>query len=306
MKFGSQVNCYRTTWDAIQAAIETMEAGRWNSLWFADHFVPPPGPRSDEPLPAYEAFTLIAAAAAMTERVRLGHLVLGNTYRNPALVAKMAATTDQISNGRFELGIGASWFEREHEAYGWDFPPLRERMDRFEEACELIRALFTADAAVDFKGNYYSLDEAPLSPGGVQQPHIPILIGGTGEKRTLRTLAMYGDAMNLDGWVGNGMSIELYSQKVEVLDRHCADVGRNHDEIRHTVLMPSILSDDKELVDSFIQRVGPGTVAGTASYIVDRVGEFVDAGVDEIMFGIPAQRPEEYERFDAEVLAAFT
>ena len=144
MRFGAQVNCYRTTWDEIRAVIDTMEAGRWSSLWFADHFVPPAGPREDELLPAHEGFTIIAAAAGMTERLRLGHLVLGNTYRNPALVAKMAATLDQVSHGRFTLGIGAAWFEREHEAYGWDFPSMRERQDRFEEACALIRALFTA------------------------------------------------------------------------------------------------------------------------------------------------------------------
>ena len=127
MKFGVQVNCfYRTTWDDIRASIETMEAGRWNSLWFADHFVPP-GPRGARMKVARRStsFTLIAVAAGMTEKLKLGHLVLGNTYRNPALVAKMAATLDQASKGRFVLGIGASWCEREHEAYGWDFPSMK-------------------------------------------------------------------------------------------------------------------------------------------------------------------------------------
>ena len=135
-----------------------MEAGRWDSLWFADHYLPPPGRREDEPLAAYEAFSLIAAAAGMTERLGLGHLVLGNTYRNPALVAKMATTVDQISHGRFVLGIGAAWFQREHEAYGWNFPSMRERSDRLEEACAMLRALFTADGPVDFDGHYYQFD----------------------------------------------------------------------------------------------------------------------------------------------------
>ena len=128
-----------------------MEAGRWHSLYHADHFVPPTAniglppnaPRSDEPLTAYEGYTAIAASAAITERLRLGHLVLGNTYRNPALVAKMAANIDQISHGRFTLAIGAGWFRREHEAYGWVFPSMRERSDRLEEAAALIRQLFT-------------------------------------------------------------------------------------------------------------------------------------------------------------------
>lgn len=305
MDFGAQVNAYRTSWSEISSVIEAMEGGRWRSLWFADHFLAP-GPPTDHHQVAFEAFSLVSAAAGMTERLRLGHLVLGNTYRNPGLVAKMAATIDQISGGRFVLGIGAGWFEREHEAYGWQFPSMRERSDRFEEACALIRALFTADGdPVDFDGMYYQLRQAPLSPGCVQTPHVPILVGGTGERRTLRTLALYGDAMNVDGWAGAGMSVDLYRHKVDVLERHCADVGRDPSEIRHTVLVPTVLSGDKAVVDKFISRLGETTVAGTADYIVDRVGGLIEAGVDEIMFGSPAKPAEEYERFDQEVLAQF-
>ena len=119
MKFGAGVIINRTTWDDIRTSIETVEAGRWNSLWFPDHFFPPRGGRETEHLPVFESFTLIAVAAGMTQRLRLGNLVLGNTYRNPALVAKMATTLDQASKGRFTLGIGTAWHEREHEAYGW-------------------------------------------------------------------------------------------------------------------------------------------------------------------------------------------
>ncbi|MDH3684302.1 MAG: LLM class flavin-dependent oxidoreductase [Acidimicrobiia bacterium] len=305
MDFGAQVNAYRTSWSEISSVIEVMEAGRWHSLWFADHFLAP-GPAQQHGQAAFEAFSLISAAAGMTQRLRLGHLVLGNTYRNPALVAKMAATIDQISGGRFVLGIGAGWFEREHDAYGWDFPSMRDRSDRFEEACALIRALFKTDGgSVDFDGRYYQLREAPLSPGCVQTPHVPILVGGTGERRTLRTLALHGDAMNVDGWAGAGMSVDLYRHKAEVLERHCEEVGRDPSEIRHTVLVPTVLSDDKTMVDKFISRLGETTIAGTASYIVDRVGELVGAGVDEIMFGSPAKPAEDYQRFDEEVLAQF-
>lgn len=305
MKFGAQVSAYRTSWDQIRPVIETMDAGRWSSLWFADHFVPPNRPRAEEPLPAYEGLSLTAAAAAMTETLRLGHLVLGNTYRNPALVAKMAATIDQISHGRFVLGLGAAWFQREHEAYGWDFPTMKQRQDRFQEACQLIRALFTAQEPVDFAGRYYRLDQASLSPGCFQEPHIPILVGGTGEKRTLRTLAMHGDILNLDGWAGAGMSTDLLAHKVQVLERHCADVGRDPTEIRHTVLMPVRLTDDPAAAERFVQGIGPNTVAGSADYVTQRVGEFIDAGVDEVMFGILRNDPEEYQRLDEEVLAAF-
>ena len=115
---------------------------------------------------------------------------------------------------------------------------MRERQDRFQEACELIRLLFTSKEAVDYNGKYYQLDNAPMSPGCYQEPHIPIMVGGTGERRTPRTLAMYGDTMNMDGWAGQGMSMEIFQHKVGVLEKHCADVGRDPAEIKKTLLMP--------------------------------------------------------------------
>ena len=306
MKFGVQVNCYRQTWKGIRTSIETMEAGRWNSLWFADHFVPPPGPREAEPLTAFEGYTLIAVAAGMTKKLRLGHLVLGNTYRNPALLAKMATTLDHASEGRFTLSLGAGWFQREHEAYGWDFPTMKERQDRFQEACELIRMLFTADGPVDYNGQYYRLDQAPLSPGCYQKPHIPIMVGGTGERRTLRTLAMHGDIMNLDGWAGQGMSIEVFRHKVNVLKQHCENVGRDPAEIKLTALMPLLITDDKEKVETFIRRLGPGSMAGSRNYLVDRIGEFIAEGIDEIMFGsIPTGDVEAFQQVEEEIVAVF-
>lgn len=308
MQFGAQVNCYRTTWDNIHTVINALEAGSWDSLWFADHFLPPPPRREEEPLAAHEGFSLIAAAAAITKRLRLGNMVLGNTYRNPALVAKMATTIDQISHGRLTLSIGAAWFEREHEAYGWDFPPMRERSDRLEEACALIRALFTADGPVDFNGRYYRLNQAPLSPGSYQTPHIPILVGGTGEKRTLRTLAMYGDIFNLDGWVRGPMTVAYYRHKLDVLARHCEAVGRDPGEIRHTILMPVLVTDDPAAAAHFIaaRDLGEGTAAGPKSYVLDRIAAFVDAGVDEIMFaGLPTPDVDKFQQFDEEILAQF-
>jgi len=325
MKFGVQVNSFNATWDDIRAYIQTVEAGRWNSLWVADHFLPPGARREQEDGTAFEAYTLIAVAAGMTQRLMLGHLVLGNTYRNPALVAKMAATLDQASKGRFTLGIGAAWFKREHEAYGWDFPSMRERQDRLQEACELIRKLFTADGPVDYNGQYYRLNQAPLSPGCYQKPHIPIMVGGTGEHRTLRTLAMHGDIMNVDGWSGRGMSFELYQHKVGVLERHCEKIGRDPAEIKHTLLMPLKVTDDKAEAERFIVGLGgstmkrwggyegplmeprlSGSMAGPLNHVIDRIGQFVDAGVDEIMFGaIPTGNVEALQRVDEEIVAAF-
>lgn len=309
MKFGAQVTCYRNTWDSICEVVNVLESGPWNSVWFADHYLPPPGRKEEEHLTAHEGFTVVAAVAGFTSKLRLGHLVLGNTYRNPALVAKMATTVDQISHGRFTLGIGAAWFKREHEAYGWQFPSMKERQDRFEEACGLIRDLFHSDNPITHRGQYYSLDDAPLSPASFQSPAIPILVGGTGEKRTLRTLAKYGDVMNLDGWAGGPMTAEYFRHKVGVLNAHCEIAGRDPGEIQHTVLMPTMVSDNKNKTEAFVQgrRLGPGTAAGPRNYVIDRIGEIIDAGAHEIMIGgIPTEDPEEYSRVAQEVLSNFT
>ena len=311
MEFGVQVNCYETDWSEISKTILAMEKGNWNSLWFADHFLPPHALSSkDDPVDAekgnaFEGFTILAAAAGMTKRLRLGHLVLGNTYRNPGLVAKMATTLDQVSEGRFTLSLGAAWYEREHLAYGWAFPSMKERSDRFEEACELIKLLFKSKTPVDFRGEYYQLEQAPMSPGCYQQPHIPILVGGTGEKRTLLTLAKYGDVFNLDGWSGRGMSMDLYRHKISVLESHCEKVGRDPDEIKKTLLMPIKITNDPKEARDFIRNLGyrstdpahgnyggtlmeaeeSGSVAGSLDYVIERIEEFAEEGVEEIMFG---------------------
>ena len=313
MKFGASISSYTTTWDSIESAINTMESGNWDSIWFPDHFIPPAAWKGGEDQPIFESWSLLAAAAGMTEKLRMGHMVNGNTYRNPALVAKMATTIDQISRGRFILSHGAAWFQREHDAYGWEFPSLKERSDRFEESCQLIRLLLNSEEPVNFKGEYYNLENAPLSPKSFQSPHIPIMIGGLGEKRTLRTLARYGDMWNLDGFaVGKeenlqygGMSLELFNRKVDILHRHCEKAGRDPSEISLTISMPTKLSKDKSETDAFIKQVGPGTVAGTADYIVSRVGEFMEAGVDEIMFSPRPSDSESLQALDEEVLSAF-
>ncbi len=307
MEFGAQVSCYRNTWDSIRTVVDAMEAGPWDSIWFADHFLPPPGRREEEHLNAQEAFTVIAAVAGITEKLRLGHLVLGNTYRNPALVAKMSGTVDHISHGRFTLGIGAAWFTREHEAYGWTFPSMRERQDRFEEACELLRRLLREEGPVTHQGRYYNLDAAPLAPGSFQAP-IRILVGGTGEKRTLKTLAKYGDVLNVDGWAGGPMTGDYFKHKVGVVEKHCEAVGRDPSEIRKTILIPSMVTVDKAAAEGFIagRRLGEGTAAGPKDYVIERVGEIIEAGAEEIMIGgIPTDDIDLYHSFADDVLSAF-
>ena len=305
MEFGVQVNVYRTSAAQVRVSVEAMEAGGWDSVWFADHFIPPGANHEQESLTAFEGLSAIAFVAGRTKKLRLDNLVLGNTYRNPALAAKIAGTIDTLSEGRFTLAIGAGWYRREHEAYGWTFPPMKERQDRFEEACELIRLLIRSEDPVSFDGTYYQLDGARLSPGSYSEP-IPIMVGGTGPKRTLRTLAKYDDVMNLDGWAGGGMALEYYGYKAGILEQHCEDVGRDPAEIRRTLLMPCFLTEDNERIEQAVRRFGPGTVAGPKQYIIDRIGEFDDAGIAEIMFGaIPSGNVELLQRFEDEILSAF-
>ncbi len=305
MEFGVQVNVYRTNWEAVRSTVEAMEHGIWDSVWFADHFIPPGADREQESLTAFEGLTAIAAIAGMTSRLRLGNLVLGNTYRNPAHVAKIAGTIDTISDGRFTLALGAGWYQREHEAYGWDFPTMKERQDRFEEAVELIRLLIRSEAPVSYDGHYYQINEASLSPGSAKGP-IPIMVGGTGEKRTLRTLARYGDVMNLDGWAGGGMALEYYQHKASILEKHCEAADRDPAEIKRTLLMPCYLTENKGLIERAVKNLGAGTVAGSRQYIIDRIGEFKETGISEIIFGgIASGDIDLLQKFEAEIVTTF-
>lgn len=284
-----------------------MDAGSWHSLWVPDHLVPPEA-FLDEADDNFEGWTLLTGIAAATERVRLGVLVSGNTYRNPALLAKMAATFDHISNGRLELGIGAAWHVREHEAYGWDFPSIRERSDRLEEACALIKALFTAAAPVNFDGTYYQLTRAPFAPKCVQQPHAPIMVGGGGERRTLRTLAMYGDVMNVGG------TPQDVAHKIDVLNQHCADIGRNPTEISKTGFGPIGLQDDEAKAAHLRELWRPNMseeerwanlAIGPADHVIEVLQAYEAAGLDGWIFqGVP-NNPRLYARLADEILPAF-
>ena len=299
--FGSQFYNQQTSWEEIKSVLDVMEAGRWSSVYTYDHFVPPWTRTADvaesDLLPTLEGWSLLAGMAAVTSRLELGVLVSGNTYRNPALMAKMAATIDEISGGRVILGIGAGWNVREHEAYGWDFPSMKERQDRLEEACELIHRLFTAERFVDFEGKYYTLKQAPFAPKGVTRK-IPVMVGGTGPKRTLRTLAMYGDIMNAI------CGPEDLKRLWGIVEAHCEAVGRDPSEIKRSVHVPMRIVRD----DNHAERVRRGntwTMVGSPQYVIDRCGAFIDAGVDEFCLQSIQQKPEVYEELNEEIFSAF-
>ena len=263
------------------------ESAGFSSLWVMDHFwqLPPLGGAGQ---PMLEAYTLLGALATQTRTVKLGTLVTGVTYRNPALVAKMVTTLDIVSGGRAVLGIGAAWHEEEHEGLGFDFPPARERLDRLEEALKICRAMFREDSPA-FDGRYYRIHGAtnvprPLQPGGPS-----ILVGGGGERRTLRLVARYADACNISG------DATMVGRKVEILERHCNDVGRQRAEISVTRLGSLFLTsraDETRQVREFVtQAAGPDAAAGFTigepDEVVAQVAELVDAGVDEFYFNMP-------------------
>ena len=299
--FGSQFYNQQTSWEEIKSVLEVMEAGRWSSVYTYDHFVPPwtrtAEAADSDLLPTLEGWSLLAGMAAVTTRLDLGVLVSGNTYRNPALMAKMAATIDEISGGRCILGIGAGWNVREHEAYGWPFPSMRERQDRLEEACALIHALFTAEKFVDFNGKYYTLKQAPFAPKGVKRK-IPVMVGGTGPKRTLRTLAMYGDIMN--AICGPDDLRRLW----RVVEHHCEAVGRDPAEISRSVHVPMRIVDDEKHAER-LRRGNDWTMIGPKQYVIDRCGAFIDAGVDEFCLQSIRQKPDVYAELNEEIFSAF-
>jgi F420-dependent oxidoreductase-like protein len=252
-----------------------------------DHFWQLPalgGP--DEPI--LEAYTLLGALAARTERVQLGTLVTGVTYRNPALLAKIVTTLDVISKGRAVLGIGAAWYEPEHDGLGFDFPGTGERMDRLAEAVQICRALFREEQPT-FAGRYYRIEQArnvprPLRPGGP-----PIMIGGSGERRTLRLVAQYADMCNITG------GPDTVAHKLEVLHRHCADVGRDPAEVTTTRMGTLVLTPDADetaRVRSFLSGLmgddfDEQFIVGEPGDIVPEVERLVAAGIDSLIFNMP-------------------
>jgi F420-dependent oxidoreductase-like protein len=285
---------------------QAAESAGFSSLWVMDHFwqLPALGGASQ---PMLEGYTLLAALASQTRTVKLGTLVTGVTYRNPALLAKIVTTLDVISGGRAVLGIGAAWHDAEHEALGFDFPPAGERLDRLEEALQICRAMFREESpTVD--GRYYRIDGAtnlprPLQPGGPQ-----ILVGGGGERRTLRLVAQYADACNISG------DAATIRHKLQVLHRHCQDVGRNPAEVTVTQLsslfVTSSADETRQVRDFVTQAAGPDAAAGFTigepDDVVAHVAELVGAGVDEFYFNMPLADPEGITQAGKLLTSSFT
>ncbi len=238
------------------------------------------GPETD---PMLEAYSALAGIAARTSRVRLATLVTGVTYRNPAILVKTVTTLDTISGGRAMLGIGAAWNEDEHRGYGVDFPPIRERMDRLDEACQIAKLMFTQDRP-SFEGTHYRLDSALNVPRPIQPGGPPILIGGGGEQRTLKIAAKYAD---LTHWFP--APLEVLNHKTEVLERHCESVGRDPSTIERTMSAPLILIEREADAEAALAHVPPERRAHvralTPIQAAEAIQPYVAAGFTGFTFG---------------------
>jgi F420-dependent oxidoreductase-like protein len=277
----------------LRDLVQVGEAAGFSSFWVMDHFFQLP-PLGGPTAPILEAYTTLGAIAACTAQAELGAMITGVTYRNPALVAKQVTTLDVLSGGRAILGIGAAWYEVEHGALGFAFPKISERFERLEEAVQICRRMFT-EPAPKFEGRFYSVREAHNVPPPVRPGGPPIMIGGSGEKKTLRLVAKYGDACNIVG------SPQTVVRLLGVLDRHCRELGRDPKEIRRTRLGSLFLFETEAQAESLRRMLAgsgdpnrPGAIEqftiGTPDRVLDEVRALVRTGLDDVIFNLPGLR----------------
>jgi F420-dependent oxidoreductase-like protein len=307
VRFGIQTPNQDATWDDVLATWKEAEALGFDSGWVFDHFMPIFGGQDGACL---EGWTMLAALAAETSRLRVGVLVTGNTYRNPALLAKMATTVDHVSHGRLVLGIGAGWFERDHAAYGFPFGTPRERAQKLAEALEVITRLWRDDHP-SYAGKYYRLEKAPFAPPNVQRPHPPIVIGGQGKQWIVPLVARYGDGWN----AVTGVTPDGIRERRAIIADECKRIGRSPCPAEVSVLLQLVAITDIPLAGPAVRlgaralglgRAAPGIIADSPGTIRDRIREYVDAGATEIIVGLrPPFDRALLRRFAQEIMPAF-
>ncbi len=285
--------------DAIVGQAKAAEAAGFGLVSVMDHLNQIPGiGQQDEPM--LEGYSVLAALARETKKVRLGTLVTGVTYRNPALLAKMATTLDVISAGRAIFGLGAAWFEAEHDAFGFAFPPIKERMDRLDEALTITKAMFTQDRPT-FEGRFYQVTEILNVPKPIQAGGPPILVGGGGEQRTLKIAAKHADMTH---WFPLGR--ETLQRKKDVLARHCEAIGRDPSTIELTMAAPVVVTRDDAERDALLARIPedrrPYVIAGGIEHCADALRPYIDDGFTGFTFNNPMYRTPEQIALVGELL----
>jgi F420-dependent oxidoreductase-like protein len=305
IRFGIQTGQQNIEWDDMLALWQKADAWGYDTLWNFDHFYPiftnPEGP-------CLEGWTTLAALAQATKRARIGHLVNGNTYRNPCLTAKMAASLDHVSHGRLNLGIGAGWFEMEHTAFGIDFMTVPKRLQALDEACQIIRGMLTQERTT-VHGKHYTVTDAMGLPRPVQQPHPPIMIGGTGEKVLLRIVAKHADMWNASG------PADFMEKKIAIIRQHAEKLDRDADRIEKTVMMPLCYrnKDREGFVQGLIAAMRQTTpeaargqiMIGEKQECLDTVERYGRAGVTHFIFmSFAPYNADEMQAFAEEVMPA--
>jgi F420-dependent oxidoreductase-like protein len=256
MRHSFKVWAQEATWEQLREAwIEADRGGFWDMVWLNDHLYPPKSPAH---LPIMDAWTLFGGLAAITDRIRFGTMVSANTFRHPVILAKQAATLDQMSNGRLEIGVGTGWHEGEHTAFGIDLPPLRERFELLDETFEILDGLFTQET-FSFAGRHRTITEAQFEPKPVQKPRPPFVIGGTGPKKTIPLAAKWADQWNFPDFTWD---LDLFADRLALLDVECEKIGRDRSEIEVSVQF---------------------RYSGDLGESVDRVGVYEEAGADHVL-----------------------
>ncbi|QBD80275.1 LLM class F420-dependent oxidoreductase [Ktedonosporobacter rubrisoli] len=291
-------------YETMLSVAQTADESGYESAWLVDHFHT--APPSQEI--TFEAWTTTTALACLTRRIRIGQLVTCNGYRNPALLAKMASTVDVLSHGRLNFGIGSGWHEHEYRAYGYgdEYPAAPERLRQLREAVQVILAMWTQEEAT-FEGEYYQVRGAINQPKGVQQPHIPLLIGGGGEQVTLKMVAQYGDICNIGG------DLATLERKFAILKQHCEAIGRDYSSIRRTVLTFCSIADTDEQALAAIpantiarwpQEIIACSLIGSPETIRQRIAAYEAAGVQELIIKfVDPTRLDIIRRFASEFIA---
>lgn len=308
IRFGIQTAQQEVEYQQIAVAWQQADALGYDSAFVFDHFLPILG--SDIDGPCLEGWTLLTALATQTRRMKVGILVTGNTYRNPALLAKMATTVDIVTGGRLILGIGAGWFEAEHEAYGFPFDTDKIRAERLDEALQVITKLWTEDHP-SFDGKYYSLKNAPFAPKSVQKPHPPIMIGGKGKKWIVPLVGRYAQEWNAP----LGLTPDEIRERVDIIKAECKRVGREPCDVDVSAFFVLYSITDIPLAGPIMglavrwmtdERIARGVLAGSAKQITEKIQSYVDAGVTHVIMNIqPPYEAALLERFAKEVMPNF-
>ncbi len=309
IRFGFQSGQQNVTWERMRDVWQKIDNWGYDSLWAFDHFYPIFVP--DPSGPCMESWTLLSALSQHTKRARIGAMVNGNTYRNPCVTAKMAATLDQVSGGRVNLGLGAGWFELEHRSFGVDFKTVGGRLRALDESCQIIKGMFTQEKTT-LNGKHYNVVDAVCSPKPLQKPHIPLMIGGRGEKGLLKIVAKHADMWNTI----NASPGEM-QRLIGVIERHGDTVGRNIDEIEKTVMMPLCYKAPKqreEMITGGVasmagikpEQARDRVMIGDQQECIDKIEQYTRAGVSHFIFSVrwPILVEDEFQAFAEEVILA--